>query len=164
VVKVRDGQVTNKPFDVVIGVTTAGERDILGVWAGDGNEGAKYWLAELKTRGVEDVCIVCDGLKGLPDAITTHLAACRGTDLRDPPVAQHLPLRRPARLGRHGQGPAPGIHRSQRRPRRATAGDVRRQMGRQVPGRREAVAIGVDRVHPVPGLRPGDPMRHLHDG
>ena len=29
VVKVRDGQVTNKPFYVVIGVTTGGERDIL---------------------------------------------------------------------------------------------------------------------------------------
>jgi len=75
VVKVRDGQVTNKPFYVVIGVTTGGERDILGIWAGDGGEGAKYWLAvltEIKNRGVEDVCIaVCDGLKGLPDAITT---------------------------------------------------------------------------------------------
>src|SRR5665648_751186 len=75
VVKVRDGQVTNKPFYVVIGVTTGGERDILGIWAGDGGEGAKYWLAvltEIKNRSVEDVCIaVCDGLKGLPDAITT---------------------------------------------------------------------------------------------
>ena len=36
VVKVRDGQVTNRPFYVVIGVTAAGERDILGIWAGDG--------------------------------------------------------------------------------------------------------------------------------
>lgn len=75
VVKVRDGQVTNKPFYVVIGVTTSGERDILGIWAGDGGEGAKYWLAvltEIKNRGVGDVCIaVCDGLKGLPEAITT---------------------------------------------------------------------------------------------
>lgn len=75
VVKVRDGQVTNKPFYAVIGVTTAGERDILGIWAGDGGEGAKFWLnvlTELKNRGVEDVLIaVCDGLKGLPDAITT---------------------------------------------------------------------------------------------
>lgn len=75
VVKVRDGQVMNKPFYVVIGVTTAGERDILGIWAGDGGEGAKFWLAvltEIKNRGVNDVCIVvCDGLKGLPDAITT---------------------------------------------------------------------------------------------
>ena len=61
VVKVRDGQVTNRPFYVVIGVTTAGERDILGIWAGDGGQGAKYWLAvltEIKNRGVQDVCIV----------------------------------------------------------------------------------------------------------
>jgi putative transposase len=74
-VKVRDGQVTNRPVYVVIGVTVAGERDILGLWAGDGGEGAKFWLAvltELKNRGVADVCIaVCDGLKGLPEAITT---------------------------------------------------------------------------------------------
>jgi transposase-like protein len=75
VVKVRDGQVTNRPIYVVIGVTMDGERDILGLWAGDGSEGAKFWLGvltEIKNRGVEDVCIaVCDGLKGLPDSITT---------------------------------------------------------------------------------------------
>jgi len=75
VVKVRDGQVRNKPMYVVIGVTVNGERDILGIWAGDGGEGAKYWLSvltEVKNRGVADVCIaVCDGLKGLPDAINT---------------------------------------------------------------------------------------------
>ena len=74
VVKVRDGQVTNKPVYVAIGVTVNGERDILGLWAGDGGEGAKFWLqvlTEIKNRGVQDVCIVvCDGLRGLPDAIT----------------------------------------------------------------------------------------------
>jgi len=75
VVKVRDGQVVNRPVYVAIGVTCSGERDILGLWAGDGGEGAKFWLAvltEIKNRGVEDVCItVCDGLRGLPDAVTT---------------------------------------------------------------------------------------------
>jgi putative transposase len=75
VVKVRDGQVVNRPVYVVLGVTVNGERDILGLWAGDGSEGAKFWLAvltEIKNRGVDDVCIVvCDGLKGLPDSITT---------------------------------------------------------------------------------------------
>ena len=74
-VKVRDGQVTNRPFYVVIGVTVDGRRDILGIWAGDGGEGAKYWLAvltEIKNRGAADVCIaVCDGLPGLGEAITT---------------------------------------------------------------------------------------------
>ncbi len=74
-VKVRDGQVTNRPMYVAIGVTVNGERDILGIWAGEGGEGAKFWLSvltEIKNRGVGDVCIVvCDGLKGLPDAINT---------------------------------------------------------------------------------------------
>lgn len=62
---VRDGQVRNTPFYVVMGVTTNGEREILGIWAGDGGEGARFWLqvfSELKNRGVEDVLIaVCDG-------------------------------------------------------------------------------------------------------
>jgi transposase-like protein len=75
VVKIRDGQVTNRPIYVVVGVTVNGERDILGLWAGDGGEGAKFWLAvltDLKNRGVQDVCmVVCDGLKGLPESITT---------------------------------------------------------------------------------------------
>ena len=74
IVKVRDGQVTNQPFYVAIGVTVDGKRDILGIWAGGGTgEGAKWWhqvLTEIKNRGVEDACIVvCDGLKGLPEAI-----------------------------------------------------------------------------------------------
>ena len=72
-VKVRDGQVTNKAFYVAIGVTLNGERDILGIWAGTGGEGAKQWmdvLTELKNRGIADICmLVCDGLKGLPEAI-----------------------------------------------------------------------------------------------
>ena len=74
-VKIRDGQVANRPIYVAIGVTVDGERDILGLWAGQGGEGAKYWLTvltEIKNRGVNDVCIVCcDGLKGLPDSIAT---------------------------------------------------------------------------------------------
>lgn len=73
VVKIRDGQVVNRPIYVAIGVDIHGQRDILGLWAGDGGEGAKFWLhvlTEIKNRGVQDVCIlVCDGLKGVPDAV-----------------------------------------------------------------------------------------------
>lgn len=82
-VKIRDGKVANRPIYVAIGVTVNGERDILGLWAGEGRvggpdgrqpgEGAKFWqqvLTEIKSRGVEDVLIlVCDGLKGLPDSV-----------------------------------------------------------------------------------------------
>jgi putative transposase len=72
-VKIRDGQVANRPVYVALATTADGGKDVLGLWAGDGGEGAKYWLrvlTELKNRGVADVCIVvCDGLKHLPDAI-----------------------------------------------------------------------------------------------
>ncbi len=74
-VKVRDGQVANRAFYCAIGVTVDGQRDVLGIWASNGSEGAKFWLGvltELRNRGVLDVCIVvCDGLKGLPEAINT---------------------------------------------------------------------------------------------
>jgi transposase-like protein len=73
-IKVRDGSVCNKAFYVAVGVSVNGERDVVGIWAGnDSGEGAKYWqavLTEIKNRGVNDVLIVCcDGLKGLPEAI-----------------------------------------------------------------------------------------------
>ena len=74
VVKVRDGQVANRPFYAAIGVTLAGERDILGLWAGTGGEGAKFWMAvltDLRNRGVKDTFfLVCDGLKGLPEVVS----------------------------------------------------------------------------------------------
>jgi putative transposase len=74
-VKIREGNVANRPIYVALAVTVDGTRDILGLWAGEhgDGEGAKYWLrvlSEIKNRGVADVCIaVCDGLKGLPEAI-----------------------------------------------------------------------------------------------
>jgi putative transposase len=72
-VKIRDGKVANRPLYVALAVTVDGTRDILGLWAGDGGEGAKFWLqvlTELRNRGVNDACmVVCDGLRGLPDAI-----------------------------------------------------------------------------------------------
>jgi putative transposase len=74
VVKVRDGQVGNRPIYAAIGVSLAGEKDVLGLWAGSGGEGAKFWLAvltDLKNRGITDVFfLVCDGLKGLPDVVS----------------------------------------------------------------------------------------------
>lgn len=60
----------------MIGVSVNGERDILGLseparWRGGRSSG---WACSprSRTRGVDDVCIaVCDGLKCLPEAITT---------------------------------------------------------------------------------------------
>ena len=74
VVKVRtNGTVVNRPAYLAVGVDVEGRKHVLGVWLGDGGEGAKFWLhvlTELKARGIADVIFVCcDGLKGLPDAI-----------------------------------------------------------------------------------------------
>ncbi len=44
-VKIRDGKVINRPVYVAIGVTTNGDWDILGLWAGEDSqagEGAKF--------------------------------------------------------------------------------------------------------------------------
>jgi putative transposase len=72
--KIRDGQVANRPVYVVMGINMDGERDVLGMFVGPtGGEGAKFWmgvLTEIRNRGVQDTFIVCcDGLKGLPDSI-----------------------------------------------------------------------------------------------
>lgn len=72
-VQLWDGKVANRLLYMVLAVTVEGTREILGLWAGYGGEGAKYWLqvlTEIKNHGTEDVCmVVCDGSKGLPDAI-----------------------------------------------------------------------------------------------
>ena len=74
-VKIREaGHVQNRAIYVVIGINLEGNKEVLGLWAGQA-EGAKFWLqvvTELKNRGVQDIYIACvDGLKGLPQAIET---------------------------------------------------------------------------------------------
>ncbi len=73
-VKVRDGQVANRPVYAAIGVGLDGGKDVLGLWMGAGGEGAKFWMSvliDLKNRGVRDVFfLVCDGLTGLPEVVS----------------------------------------------------------------------------------------------
>ena len=74
-VKIRDeGRVRNKAVYLAIGITHAGDKEILGLWL-EQTEGAKFWLRvmnELKARGTQDILIaVVDGLKGFPETITS---------------------------------------------------------------------------------------------
>lgn len=71
--KVReDGAVKTKAVYSILGVTTRGEKEVIGVYFGD-HESSKFWrqvLHELKQRGIEDVLIACiDNLNGFSDAI-----------------------------------------------------------------------------------------------
>lgn len=164
-VKIRDGQVANRPIYVVMAVTVDGTRDILGIWAGDGGEDAKYWLhvfTELKNRGLDDVLmLVCDGLKGLPDAVETvwprtivqtcvvHLlrnsfryAARQDWDK----VAKALKPVYTAPSEDAATERVPGVPGG---------------MGPQVSGDREAVVGRLGRVRALPLLRRRDPQGHL---
>jgi len=166
-VKVRDGQVANRPIYVALAVSVDGTRDILGLWAGDGGEGAKYWLqvlTEIKNRGVQDVCmVVCDGLKGLPDAIgTVWPQAVTQT------CVVHL-LRASFRYaGRQGLGQdlpcvQACLHRTDRKSGRGPLPGVPGRVERQVPSDRTALGERLGGVRAVPPVRRGDPQDRLHD-
>jgi Transposase, Mutator family len=140
-VKLRDGQVANRPVYVALGVSVDGERDILGLWAGDGGEGAKDWLhvlTELKNRGVADCCIVvCDGLAGLPDAIATVWPAAVTQTCIVHLLPKQLPLCRSAGLGRHRPRPQADLYRRDRGGRAGGAGELRRGLGGPLPSHRQ---------------------------
>jgi transposase-like protein len=74
VVQVRgsSGHVSKHTMYVAIGVNFTGKKELLGLWLNE-TEGAKFWLGcltDLKSRGLEDIFIVCvDGLSGFPEAI-----------------------------------------------------------------------------------------------
>lgn len=165
VVKVRDGQVRNRPIYCVIGVTVDGERDILGLWAGDGAEGAKFWLGvltDLKNRGVEDVFIaVCDGLKGLPDSINTVWPLTLVHSVHHPPDPQHLQVFVAQVLGQDRQGPAADLYRPERGCSSGQVHRVHRDVGPAVSSDHPALGICLGRVRAVLGLRRRDPTRHL---
>ncbi len=69
VVKVRtSGTVINRPAYVVVGVDVDGRKHVLGVWLGEGGEGAKFWLSvltEIRNRGLEETCLSCAEGPGL---------------------------------------------------------------------------------------------------
>jgi putative transposase len=78
-VKIReDAVVRNKAIYLALAVLPDGTRDILGLWI-ENTEGAKFWMKvfnDLKTRGVSDILIaVTDGLKGMPEALSTVFPA-----------------------------------------------------------------------------------------
>ncbi len=73
--KIReDGKVKSKAVYVIIGLSTAGIKEVLGLYISE-SEGARFWLqilTHLQNRGVKDIFIACiDNLKGFAEAISS---------------------------------------------------------------------------------------------
>ncbi len=71
--KVREnGAVKSKAIYSILGVTSEGEKQIIGIYFGD-HESSTFWrqvLYELQNRGVKDILVACiDNLRGFGDAI-----------------------------------------------------------------------------------------------
>lgn len=71
--KIReDGAVKTKAVYSILGVSTCGEKEVIGVYFGD-HESSRFWrqvLHELKQRGIQDILIACiDNLNGFAEAI-----------------------------------------------------------------------------------------------
>ncbi|MDH6523123.1 hypothetical protein M2163_000371 [Streptomyces sp. SAI-135] len=154
-VKIRDGKVANRPIYVAIAVTVEGTRDILGIWAGDGGEGAKHWLqvfTELKNRDIENVLmLVCDGLKGLPDAVETvwprtAVQTCIVHLIRN--SIRYSPARTGTRSPRTASPSTP----RRARPPRPNGSWSSRRHGQQVSGRDQAVVRRLGRDGALPNL------------
>jgi len=68
----REGQVTTRAVYSVLGVDTAGIKQVLGIYLGD-HESSVFWrgiLDELVARGVQDIFVACiDDLGGFGDVI-----------------------------------------------------------------------------------------------
>ena len=166
-VKVRDGKVANRPIYVALAVTCDGEREVLGLWAGEhgDGEGAKYWmkvLTEIKNRGVNDVCmLVCDGLKHLPSAVAqvwpqTVVQACIVHLLRN--SFRYTSKKDWSAIAKAFKPVYTAASEAEAAERFV---EFTQAWGQRYPA---VAAVGepLGRVRPVPGLRPRDPHDHLH--
>lgn len=167
VVKVRtDGRVTNRPVYIALAVDLDGCKEVLGLWLGAGDEGAKYWLGvltELRNRGVTDVLIACcDGLTGFGDAIEAVWPQAVVQTCVVAPHPQLDPVLVVEGPPRHRRCAQTDLHRPHCRCCRGRPGPVRRRLGLDLRRDRRAVAAALGPVHTVPRFRPGDPQDHLH--
>lgn len=165
-IKVRDkGAVTIKVAHLVIGVDTDGRKHALGCWIAEA-EGAKFWhsvLTQLRNRGLRDVLIACcDGLTGLPEAITTVfpdtvVQTCVVHVIRNAMRFVSYQDRKKIAKSMKTIYTAPTVEAAE-----LALKDLDAEWGRQYPRRDRRMAPGLERIHPVPRLPGRTPPCRLH--
>jgi transposase-like protein len=118
---------------------------------------------EIKNRGTRNVLmVVCDGLKGLPDAVNavwekTIVQRCMAHLLRN--SFRYASKKDWAQIARPQARLYGGVRGRGARPVRR----ILREMGKALPGHYTALGERVGRIRAVPWLRPGNKDRDLHD-
>src|SRR5215813_1711788 len=168
-VKIREGQVANRPIYLALGVTVDGERDVLGLWAGEHGDGeGGQVLAAGPDRDQEPRHPGCvhAGLRRA-ERPARRGQQCLGeddrADMHRPSSAEFIQVRVEKGLGADRERPEARVH---RRVRIRGAGPVRRilrQVGEALPGYHPALGERVGGIRAVPAVRPGNQDCHLHD-
>jgi hypothetical protein len=169
-VKIRDGNVANRPIYIALAVTVEGTRDILGLWAGEHGDGEGYGevLGPGALRNQKPWRRRClhGGLRrtqGPAHLDRNRLAASDHPDMHRAPAAQQLPLRLEEALGGARQGSQTDLHRAERIGRPRCVRRVHRGVGRSIPGDHQTVGVRMGGVCPVPAVRQAHPRCGLHD-
>jgi putative transposase len=119
-------------------------------------------LTEIRNRGVADVCIVvCDGLKGLPDAVTTVWPLCTVQTCIIHLIRNSFPYASRRDWEALARDLRP-VYTAATEPAAAARFDeLAEKWGSKYPAIITLVAQRLDRVRAVPGLRHRDPSGHL---
>ena len=168
-VKIRDGNVANRPIYVALAVTVTGTRDILGLWAGEhgDGEGAKYWLrvlSEIKNRGVGRR--VPGGLRraqGPAGGDRDRVAGRDHPNVCGPPAAELVSLRVEAGLVGDRQDLKPVYTAPSEQAALEAFLTFTENVGAALPGDHQAVGERVAGVCAVPAVRHRDSHRGVHD-
>ena len=114
-------------------------------------------LTDIRNRGTRDVFfLVCDGLKGLPEAALERLAGHDGTNVRRAFDPQHLSALGTSTLGRTQTRSQTDLHGPDRGCRECSVRRSRRPLGQAVSGDHPIVDQRLAGIHPVPRLRHRD--------
>ena len=135
----------------------AGIKHVLGIWVQQ-NEGASFWAsvcADLANRGIRDVLVVCcDGLTGFPRAIAATWSHAAVQTCVVHLIRNAMRFVSPRGAQGRGRGDQTGLHRRQRRGRRAELDAFAASGWEEEPLRDQGFRPVLGTVHPVLAFPP----------